>query len=324
MRERFTGLWRDPEFLKYWLASAISDVGSQVTALVFPLIGALTLAASPWQMGILNAASSAPILLIGLVAGVWVDRLPRRPVLIASDVARAALLATIPLASKLGVLTIELLCTVAFLVGALTVFFDIAHLAFLPALVARGRLVEGNAKLEVTAAGAQVVGPGFGGTLVGALGAPFAVLIDAVSFLVSGWLIGRTAATEPSRAAARVRSGVWLEIRPLGVGLFLATGGIGSLAGALVAGPATRRFGPGPMLIMSQLAFGVTGLLVPLAVLLPRAALILVVAAEFGQWMAVIVYYVNAVSVRQAITPDRLQGRVNATMRFFAGGAMPP
>jgi MFS family permease len=367
MRERFTGLWRDPEFLKYWLASAISDVGSQVTALVFPLIGALTLAASPWQMGILNAASSAPILLIGLVAGVWVDRLPRRPVLIASDVARAALLATIPLASLLGVLTIELLCTVAFLVGALTVFFDIAHLAFLPALVARGRLVEGNAKLEVTAAGAQVVGPGFGGTLVGALGAPFAVLIDAVSFLVSGWLIGRTAATEPSRAAARVRSGVWLEIReglqlvwrkpllraliaaaatmnffgrmflavyvlymtrelglgPVGVGLVLATGGIGSLAGALVAGPATRRFGPGPMLIMSQLAFGVTGLLVPLAVLLPRAALILVVAAEFGQWMAVIVYYVNAVSVRQAITPDRLQGRVNATMRFFAGGAMP-
>jgi MFS family permease len=114
-----------------------------------------------------------------------------------------------------------------------------------------------------------------------------------------------------------------LGLGPVGVGLVLATGGVGSLAGALVTGPATRRFGPGPMLVASQLAFGLTGLLVPLAVLLPRVALALVIASEFGQWMAVIVYYVNAVSVRQAITPDRLQGRVNATMRFFAGGAMP-
>jgi MFS family permease len=114
-----------------------------------------------------------------------------------------------------------------------------------------------------------------------------------------------------------------LGLGPVGVGLVLATGGAGSLAGALIAGPTTRRFGPGPMLVVSQLVFGMTGLLVPLAVLLPAVALPLVVASEFGQWMAVIVYYVNAVSVRQSITPARLQGRVNATMRFFAGGLMP-
>ena len=367
MADRSAALWRDPQFLKYWTASAISDVGSQVTALALPLIGALTLAATPWQMGLLNAASSAPILLIGLVAGVWVDRLQRRPVLIAADVGRAILLWTIPLASMAGVLTIELLCTVALLVGALSVFFDVAHLAILPVLVERERLVDGNAKLEVTAAAAQVVGPGVGGALVGALGAPFAVLLDALSFLVSGWLITRTRVTEPAPAPRIERSSLPNEIRegfrvvwgepllraliaaaatmnffgrmflavyvlymtrdlglgPLGVGLVLATGGVGSLAGAVVAGPTTRRFGPGPMLIWSQLAFGVTGLLVPLAVLVPRVALAMVVAAEFSQWMAVIVYYVNAVSVRQAITPDRLQGRVNATMRFCAGGAMP-
>jgi MFS family permease len=366
MPERFTGLWRHREFLKYWSASAVSDVGSQITALALPLIGALTLAATPWQMGVLTAASGAPILLVGLFAGVWVDRLRRRPVLIATDIGRALLLLAIPIASVLGLMTIELLVVVALFVGTLNVFFDIAHLAFLPVLVTREHLVDGNAKLEATAAGAQAVGPSVGGTLIGLLGAPFAVLLDALSFLVSGWLIARTRAVEPPPAVAS-RSSVWTEIRaglhlvlgqpllhaliaasatmiffgrmfnavyilymtrdlalgPVGVGLVLATGGIGSLAGAMVARPLTRRFGPGPMLVLSQLAFGLTGLLVPLAVLVPTIALAMVVASEFGQWMAVIVYYVNNVSVRQAITPDRLQGRVNATIRFCAGGLMP-
>ena len=114
-----------------------------------------------------------------------------------------------------------------------------------------------------------------------------------------------------------------LGLSAVGVGAVFATGGLGSLAGALVAGPATRRFGPGPTMIGAQLVFGLTGLLVPLAVLVPRAAIAMVVAAEFGQWMSLIVYYVNAVSVRQALTPDRLRGRVNATMRFIAGGMLP-
>jgi MFS family permease len=114
MAERFTGLWRDREFLKYWTASAISDVGSQITALALPLIAALTLAATPWQMGVLTAAGTAPIVVVGLFAGVLVDRLRRRPVLIAADIGRAALLLTVPLATLLGVLRIEILCAVAF------------------------------------------------------------------------------------------------------------------------------------------------------------------------------------------------------------------
>jgi MFS family permease len=367
MRERFTGLWRDREFMKYWAASAISDVGSQVTSLALPLIGALTLGATAWEMGVLTAAGTAPILVAGLFAGVLVDRLRRRPVLIASDLGRAALLLTIPLASVLGVLRIELLYVVAFLAGTLSLLFDVAHLAFLPSLVHRDHLVDGNTKLEVTAATAQVVGPGVGGALIGWMGAPFAVLIDALSFLVSGWLIKRTRAIEADRAPAGPRSGVWSEIHeglrtvfaqpilralmwcsatlnlfgrmflavyilyltrdlglgPVGVGLVLATGGLGSLAGALVGGPATRRFGFGPVLIGSALAFGLSGLLVPLAVLFPRVAVVMVVASEFGQWMAILVYYVGAISVRQAMTPDRLMGRVNATIRFVAGGALP-
>jgi MFS family permease len=114
-----------------------------------------------------------------------------------------------------------------------------------------------------------------------------------------------------------------LGLGPIGIGLVLATGGLGSLAGALVGAPATRRFGFGPVLLASALGFGLTGLLVPLAVLVPRYALALVVAAEFGQWMAILVYYVAAISVRQALTPDRLQGRVNATIRFVAGSMLP-
>jgi MFS family permease len=229
-------LWRHREFLKYWTASAISDVGSQVTALALPLIGALTLGATPWQMGLLTASSTAPILLVGLFAGVLVDRLRRRPVLIATDVGRAILLLTIPLASLFGMLTIELLCVVALLVGALNVFFDLAHLAFLPVLVERDHLVDGNAKLEVTAAGAQVVGPNFGGALVGLLGAPFAVLLDALSFLLSGWLINRTRASEPPPTAAK-RSSVWAEIRE-GFRIVLAQ----PLLRAIMAASATMNF----------------------------------------------------------------------------------
>lgn len=367
MSDYFTGLWRDREFLKYWTASAISDVGSQITMLALPLIGALTLMATPWQMGALTAAGTAPIVIIGLFAGVIVDRLRRRPVLITADIARAALLLTVPLASVLGILRIEILYAVAFAVGALSLLFDVAHLAFLTSLVRREDLVDGNSKLEVTAATAQVVGPGLGGAIIGFLGAPFAVVLDALSFLVSGWLIKRTRALEPPRERGDERSSIWREIReglgvvfaqpilralmgcsatvnlfgrmflavyvlymtrdlglgPVGVGLVLATGGLGSLAGAFVGAPATRRFGFGPVLIASALAFGLTGLLVPLAVLFPSVALPMVVASEFGQWMSILVYYVAAITVRQAMTPDRLQGRVNATIRFVAGSALP-
>jgi predicted MFS family arabinose efflux permease len=114
-----------------------------------------------------------------------------------------------------------------------------------------------------------------------------------------------------------------LGLSAVGVGLVFGAGGLGSLAGSVLALPLARRFGPGPSMIGAQLFFGLTGMLVPLAVLVPRIALPMIVVSEIGQWMALLVYYVTAISVRQAITPDRLQGRVNATMRFLAGGANP-
>src|SRR5205823_3542795 len=114
-----------------------------------------------------------------------------------------------------------------------------------------------------------------------------------------------------------------LGLGAMGVGLVLATGGIGSLVGSVLATPANRWLGIGPTLIASQLVFGLSGLLVPLALLVPRIALEMIVASEFLQWMAIVVYYIDNVSVRQASTPDRLYGRVNATIRTFAGGMMP-
>src|SRR5215510_4164741 len=184
-RGSVTGLWRDREFLKFWAASAISDLGSQVSTLALPLIAVLMLGATPWQMGLLSAAGAAPVLVVGLFAGVWVDRLRRRPVMIAADVARAGLLLVIPLASALGILTIEILYAVALLAGALAVLFDVAFLSFLPTLVGESNLMDANSKLEMTSSTAQVAGPSIGGVLIGALGAPFAVVIDALSFLGS-------------------------------------------------------------------------------------------------------------------------------------------
>ena len=361
-----TGLWRDREFLKFWAASAISDVGSQVSALALPLIAALMLAATPWQMGVLSAAGAAPVLVVGLFAGVWVDRLPRRPVMIAADVARAGLLLAIPVASALGVLTIEILYAVAVLAGTLAVVFDVAFLSFIPALVRDGELIDANSKLEMTSSTAQVAGPGLGGALISALGAPFAVLIDALSFLGSALFLVRTRVTEtlPPRAercgvVAEIREGLVAVVRhpilgalarcsatisvfsgmflsqyvlfmtralglgPVAVGLVFATGGVGSLAGALVAGKVAQRDGPGPAMLRAILIFGLSGMGIPLAVLVPRVALPMVVASEFAQWMMIVIYYVNAVSVRQAIAPHRLLGRVNATMRFLARGAFP-
>src|SRR5262245_20516025 len=181
---KFTGLWQHEQFRTLWAASAISDVGSQVSTLALPLIAALTLGATPWQMGVLAAAGSAPVLAVGLLAGVWVDRLQRRPMLITADLCRAAILLTIPLASMTGTLRIELLYAVALLAGACTLLFDVAHVSFIPSLVDRDQLVEGNSKLEATESMARVVGPGMGGVLVSAVGAPFAVLIDAASFVI--------------------------------------------------------------------------------------------------------------------------------------------
>lgn len=178
-------LGREPDFVKLWIGRTISSFGSHISGTAIPLAALLALGATPAQMGLLTALGAAPVLLVGLVAGVWVDRLPHRPLLIAADLGRAALLLVIPLAFALRRLTIGQLELVVFLAGALTVVAEIAGQAILPSLLAPDHLIEGNSRLGASDSVAEIGGPSVAGVLVQWIGAPFAIALDALSFLVS-------------------------------------------------------------------------------------------------------------------------------------------
>jgi predicted MFS family arabinose efflux permease len=212
------GLWSQPDFLKLWAGQTISAFGSMVSAFALPVTAILLLKATPLHITLLGAAEIAPGLLVSLFAGAWVDRLRRRPVLIIADVGRALLLGSIPAAALLGVLRIELLYVVALLVSVCAVFFDVAYLSYLPSLVRRRNLLEGNSRLQASASAAEVAGFGLGGALVQALTAPIAILVDAVSFLVSAFSVAIIRRPEPAPAQSEWHHGV---TRDIGLGIRL-------------------------------------------------------------------------------------------------------
>ncbi|MGH9067468.1 MAG: MFS transporter [Acidimicrobiales bacterium] len=195
---RAPGLLAHPGFRRLWAGQTVSVFGSEVTALALPLAAVLVLHASTFQVGLLTTATYAAFLGIGLPAGAWVDRLRRRPVMIAADLLRAAVLVSIPVAAGLGRLTLVQLYLVALVHGVGTVFFDVAYMSYLPGLVGRDRLVGAYAKLEVSQAVVRVSGPSFGGVLVGLLTAPVAFLADTASFLVSVASLGVIRDPEPA------------------------------------------------------------------------------------------------------------------------------
>src|SRR3990172_5042343 len=167
------GLWRHADFLKLWSAETISQFGTQVSGIALPFVAIVVLDATTFEVAALGVVQFAPFIFFTLPAGVWVDRLRRRPILIAGDFSRAALLATVPLAYLTGTLTLVQLFGVAFLTGICTVSFDVAYQSYLPALVEREQIVEGNSKLEISRSAAQVGGPGFGGALVELFTTPY-------------------------------------------------------------------------------------------------------------------------------------------------------
>ena len=189
------GMPRD--FTRFWAALSVSLMGSEITTLALPLLAALTLRASALEMGVLAAAGQLPFLLFSLPAGAWVDRLPRRPVLIATDVASSLLLLSVPLAVPFGGPAFPQLCVVAFGVGSMAVVSEVAQYAYVPALVGRERLIECNSRLQVSHSVTAAAGPGVAGALVQLLSAPLAVLADAVSFLVSAVLLRSIRQPEP-------------------------------------------------------------------------------------------------------------------------------
>ena len=371
-----TTLLSDREFLKLWAGQAVSELGSTVTRDAMPLLALLVLGATPLEMGMLSALGGLPVLLFGVVAGVWVDRLRRRPLMIAADLGRAVLLGLIPLAALLGLLRIELLYGIVILTGLLGVFFSTAYRAYLPVLVQRAHLVEGNSKLSMSDSVAEIGGSGLAGVLVQTIGAPFAMLLDALTFLVSavslafirrpeppptpsaeGVTFGREAleglratfgqpALRALAGAAAIQSflgnffaplyGLYaireLGLGPAALGLTIALGGVSSLAGALLAERALRRFGLGPTLIGTLGFSTLTALLIPLAgYFTPHPAesgffsvglIFLGTAQLLGDALRTI-YSIHAISLRQIITPDRLLGRVNASLQLMEEGIAP-
>ncbi|MYH63767.1 MAG: MFS transporter, partial [Caldilineaceae bacterium SB0675_bin_29] len=250
-------LWRNRSFTRLWVAHVTSGAGTAITNVALPLAAVLVLGATPTQMGLLAAAGSLPNLLFGLLAGVWVDRVRRKPILIWADIGRSLLLVTIPVAAWLGQLSFLQIWLVTFATGTLTVFFQIAAISVLPALVEKGNLVEANSKLSTSDAVIAIAGPAAAGGLVQLFSAPRAILVDAFSYLLSAIALGGVAEEEPQpasqpdrddapeavhgiRAAAvsigrEVGEGVFELLRTPLLSVLTITSSLGMLAGSISA-----------------------------------------------------------------------------------------
>jgi predicted MFS family arabinose efflux permease len=205
-------LWRNRNFVKLWIGQTVSELGSRITREGLPFAAVKVLNAGPQQMGLLYGVSGAVVLLFGLSAGVWGDRLRRRPILIATDLGRAALLALLPLAAFWHVLAMWQLYAIGALTGVLTVFFDVAYQSYLPSLVTEDRLVEGNAKLMLSSTVAEIAGPSLTGVLVQLITAPIAILFDALSFVFSAAMVWTIRANEAKpEPTPPGQSSVWTE-----------------------------------------------------------------------------------------------------------------
>lgn len=205
-------LWHHTNFLKLWSAETISAFGDAISDVALPLVAIITLGAGAREMGILRALDNAPILLFGLFIGVWVDRVRRRPLMIATRLGQGILLATVPVATVAGILRIELLYFVSFLGGTLSAIFTLATTTFLPSLVPQEDLVEGNSKLSVSRSMAKIAGPGLAGVLVERITAPLTVALDGLSFLISGVCLVFVRSAESVQIRSQQSQRIWHEI----------------------------------------------------------------------------------------------------------------
>lgn len=354
--------WRGG-FGRLWGSVAVSLMGTQVSLLALPLTALGALGAPASQVALLAAAGTAPFLLFGLPAGAWVDRWSRRGVLVTTDLLRAMLLASVPLAWLLGALSLVQLYVVAFAVGSLTVLFDVASLSVLPALVPRRQIATANGRLEAARAVAQTSGPGVGGALVQVLTAPVAVVVDAVSYVASAALLrglppvpAPTRSTEREALLGQIAGGLAFclrhrYIRPLALGAAWMNLWVEAFLAVLVT-YAVRELGLsagtiGVVLAGSNLGYLVGSLLVPRlgrswgvgrSIVLGAALQVGFVVATLARlglpvlWLTLglaisaggtAIWNVNAVSLRQATTPSPMLARMNASNRFLIWGTMP-
>jgi MFS family permease len=362
----FDGLWRNPEFMKLWGSLTITAFGAQITNLALPLTAAVLLHATPWQMGVLVALETLPFALVSLHAGVLIDRVRKLPIVIAADIGRGVALLAIPIAAFTGSLSIEILYAVGFLCGVQNVVGGAAYQVLLAKMAGRNRLVEANAKVALGETSSALVGPGLAGGLIQLVTAPFAILLDALTFFGSALMLRRIRiphdvpdpGPRPS-VMAEIHEGLklvwnnrtlqalaWLAglwqilhhmqiavlilfaTRELGlsagaIGLAYVFGGLGCVLASAFAQRLSARFGVGPIIVhglaLTALGWQMFGLIsgpVWFATLVLGCAMLVF---DFGA----VLYGINYLALRQAITPDRLLGRMTATMRFLTVAAAP-
>jgi MFS family permease len=363
MTRRARGLWGHADFLRLWGAQTVSSFGARIAREAVPLTAVIALKAGPQAIGLYAALALGAQAAVGLVAGALADRLPKRRLLIGADIARALVLAAIPLAALSGRLTLAEIYLAAVLMGAANVVFDVADHAYLPSLIDPADLTEGNAKLSATDAVAEVGGPALMGVLVGVIAAPIVVGLNVVTYLASALILSRIrgdappprppSPPEPFRLdlgaglrlvlAHRLVRPLWLaevvqnffgaffaalylllainvlKLTTPMLGLTIAMGGVGGLAGATAAPWLTRRLGAGPTILLTGLVGGATTLLIPLAAGPPLAAMALLAAAQlFGDGLQT-VSAIGSATLRQTVLPAHQLGRAGGA--FATGGA---
>jgi Na+/melibiose symporter-like transporter len=379
------GLWQHGDFLRLWSAQAISAFGSRITRTALPIIAVRTLGQPEAIIGVLAAMQLAPGVLLAMMAGGLVDRGRKRRILVASDLIRAALVASLTFAWAFGALSMLQVVLVGAGVGAATALFQITDVAYLPSLIGRRQLVEGNAKLETTEAVAEITGPASAGVLIAALGAPLAVAIDAASYLWSAFMLGRIRAVDdahtrrdelpaseppaselpaselPVRTGEDFRIGlravfghplvrpivltlmVWsiaggffnalytlFCLRELGLseatfGIIIAMGGVGALAGAILARGLARVLGVGRTLLVASAVSVICTLFIPLSASgTSRAMTIgLLIAHQLLSDGFAVAFVILAVTLRQTVLPRSLLGRANAAIHVCTSGVLP-
>ncbi|WP_017239275.1 MFS transporter [Streptomyces sp. SS] len=361
--ERVPALLRERAFRRYWIGQTVSLTGDQISLIAIPLAAVLILGADAAAMGWLKTAELLPTLLFNLPLGAWADRQAhRRRAMIAADMARAALVLTLPVAYALDALTLGQLYAVAFGIGALTVLFEVCNSTLLVALVPSEHYVQANALVNGSRSMSWLAGPGIGGVLVQVLTAPFALVADALTYLVSAGYLARIRPVEPppapvakghfteglrwvlresSMRALFAASGtlqffnymfhtlfVLYATAELGIGagllgLILGAGAVGGLLGAVFAGPVVRRIGIGASLIVGFLGFTLPLLLIPLAGGPLPLVVAVMFAAEFLSCIGVMIADVAGGSLQMALIPDAVRSRVMGAYRTLNHGFRP-
>ncbi|MEE8046737.1 MAG: MFS transporter [Dehalococcoidia bacterium] len=374
MKRRFTGLWLHANFRKLWAGQAASLLATQLSTIALPLTAVVFLDATPIQMGVIGAMGGVPAI-IGLFLGVWVDRRPRGPILVMVDLGRMALLLLVPIAYFLDILSIQLLYFVALGIGGMSMLFEIAYRSFLPSVVSRGRLMEGNSKLELANSGSVAIGPGIGGFLVELVAAPLALIPGAAMYLISIFMfrslrVDEVIASVAKRAdgngesiiagiktgfrffrGSRTLIGVTvaastleffgmaydviyilyavrnLEFTPWMIGLVFSLGSVGLFGASFASWWLTNHLGIGRTLVLGFLIMAVGGFLVPLASGTIGFVFAVMLFAEATFVFGAVIWNIGKVSLRQAITPEHLLGRVTSlqivsTRAFVPLGAL--